>query len=82
MKDVILWTGGAVATVLIIAGVALANFDTADADASGAVDLDEFLAAFPGATEDTFMAVDLNADGLVSADEHQRAVDAGLLPAD
>ncbi|MHA3914465.1 EF-hand domain-containing protein [Halovulum sp. GXIMD14793] len=71
----------AVLTVLMLGGAAWAAFSDVDADQDGYLSAEEFVAAFPNATEDTFQAADTNADGMISEAEHVAAVDAGLLPA-
>ncbi|WP_112321657.1 EF-hand domain-containing protein [Oceanibium sediminis] len=80
MKKPLILTGGVAATVLVLAGAAFADFETADADASGGLNAEELVAAFPDATEETFAAVDTNADGVVDAEEYTVALEAGLLP--
>lgn len=70
-------------TGLAIAGsTAFAAFSDIDADGDGAVSGEEFVTAFPEATGEDFVKVDLNADGTITEDEHVAAVEAGLLPAE
>ncbi len=61
---------------------AFADFAGADADGDGMLSAEEFVAAFPDATEATYLAADTDADGMVSEEEHTAAVDAGILPAE
>jgi hypothetical protein len=51
----------------------------ADVDGSGTYSLEELQTAFPELTEDVFVAIDVNADGVADKDEVQAAVDAGVL---
>lgn len=65
---------------LMLGGTAFAAFSDVDADQDGYLSAEEFVAAFPDATEDMFQAADADADGMISEEEHIAAVDAGLLP--
>ncbi len=73
-------------TFLTIAGFAIATTGAVmasaeiDADGDGLFSYDEMLAAFPELTEETYVAVDANADGMVDAEELAAAQDSGLLP--
>ncbi|WP_226782627.1 EF-hand domain-containing protein [Oceaniglobus trochenteri] len=53
-----------------------------DADGDGAYSYEELMAAYPDMTEETFLTIDANADGLVDDEELAMARDGGLLPAD
>lgn len=51
-----------------------------DVDGDGMVTMEEFAAAYPDLTEDTFVMADTNADGALDADEIAAAAEAGILP--
>lgn len=70
------------ATILCL--VPLAGFAQEDIDtnADGVFSYDELLVAYPDMNEDTFLAIDSNADGLVDPSEYAIAVEAGLLKAE
>ena len=53
-----------------------------DADGSGSLSLEELQVAYPSATEDTFVTIDANADGVVDEAELAAAVEAGTLTTD
>ena len=44
------------------------------------VSMEEFAAAYPDLTEETFALADANADGALDADEIAAAAEAGILP--
>jgi outer membrane murein-binding lipoprotein Lpp len=69
------------AAVLAAAPLLAGSLAEADTDGSGTFTLEELQAAFPNLTEDTFAAIDANADGEVDLAEAQAAADAGVLPA-
>ena len=52
-----------------------------DTDGNGTYSMEELKAAYADLTEETFKAVDANAEGAVDADELQAAIEAGTLPA-
>ncbi len=69
--------------VLLAATPALFAQDAGpDADGDGLVTMEEFTAAYPDLTEDTFLVADANADGALDADEMAAAAEAGILPMD
>ncbi len=51
-----------------------------DVDGDGLVSMEEFTAAYPDLTEDSFVLADTNADGALDADEIAAAAEAGILP--
>ena len=51
-----------------------------DVDGDGMVSMEEFTAAYPDLTEETFAIADTNADGALDADEIAAAAEAGILP--
>ncbi|MEM1302471.1 MAG: hypothetical protein AAGH17_07805 [Pseudomonadota bacterium] len=74
---------------LIIAAVALTATayamtvePEADLNGDGVYSLDEMQALLPDLTEDTFVVVDTNEDGLIDADELAVATEAGIFPAE
>lgn len=69
------------ATVLALTATVVSAQSEIDTDGDGQLSYNEMLAAHPEMTEETFVAIDANADGAVDADELQAAVEAGLLPA-
>ena len=68
------------ALTLGLPGLAFAAAD-ADANGDGLLSLEEVLVAHPDLTEANFVAMDVNADGVLDADEAAAAQEAGLLPA-
>lgn len=51
----------------------------ADVDGNGSYSMEELQAVYPELTEETFAAIDANADGEADQDEVQAAADAGVL---
>ena len=51
-----------------------------DANGDGLVTFEEFLAAVPTVTEESFIAIDANGDGAIDAEEYAAAEQAGTLP--
>ena len=54
----------------------------ADLNGDGVYSMDEMLAILPDMTEDTFVVVDTNEDGLIDEAELAAATEAGIFPAD
>lgn len=52
------------------------GFKQADANADGALSMEEVATVFPGTTEDQFKAADANGDGALSEEEFAAAVPA------
>ena len=52
-----------------------------DVDADGMYSYPELQAVMPEMTEDQFIVLDVNGDGLLDADEIAAATEAGMLPA-
>ena len=52
-----------------------------DADGDGLWSLSEMQAAYPDLPQDVFTAIEVNGDGSAVADEVQKAIADGLLPA-
>lgn len=52
-----------------------------DVDGDGMVSMEEFTAAYPDLTEESFAMADANADGMLDADELAAAAEAGVMPA-
>jgi Ca2+-binding EF-hand superfamily protein len=50
-----------------------------DTDGNGTYSMEEMKATYTDLTEDTFKAIDTNADGQIDADELKAAVAAGTL---
>jgi len=67
------------ATTALMSGAALAATEI-DADGDGVFSYDEMVAAFPEMTEETYIAVDANADGMVDTEELAAAQEVGLVP--
>ena len=55
--------------------------EIADTDGNGTWSMDELLVAYPDMTQESFTAVDANADGAVDQAELAAALADGLLPA-
>ncbi|MEE9427361.1 MAG: hypothetical protein V3V25_04355 [Paracoccaceae bacterium] len=72
------------ATVLVLGLSTTALFaqTIVDADGDGLLSYAEMLTALPDLTEETFVAMDTNEDGLIDADELTAAREAGLVPAE
>lgn len=64
---------------LIGAGGAVAQSAT-ETDGDGMVSFAELRTAVPDATEETFLAADSNADGVLDEDENMAGQEAGVLP--
>lgn len=74
----------AAATAVLLGAISLPAFAetmVTDANDDGVFSMEELMAAYPDLNEETFTAVDANADGVVDPDELAEAVTAGLLPA-
>jgi len=54
----------------------------ADLNGDGVYSMDEMKAILPDLTEDTFVVVDTNEDGLIDEDELAAATEAGVFPVD
>ena len=69
--------------VLISMGATAAAAQTMveDTDGDGMYSMAELLAVYPALTDERFVEIDSNADGLVDADELASAQEAGLLSA-
>ena len=61
------------------AGIVLAQAQM-DANQDGAYSFDELSEAFPDMTEETFMTIDGDGDGMISAEELEIAQEGGMLP--
>lgn len=66
--------GGVLAT-----GYAMGQADTLDADGDGMISYSEILVAMPDMTQEEFLALDSNADGLLDGTEIAAAEQAGLI---
>ena len=71
------------ASALLVAAPFAAQAVTADVDTdgNGTFSFVELQVAYPDLTEETFAAIDTNADGEADMDEVTAAEEAGLLPA-
>ncbi|WP_343082095.1 EF-hand domain-containing protein [Ostreiculturibacter nitratireducens] len=76
MKKLVLTLG---AILAVAAAQANAETVVTDTDGNGVYSMEELVAAYPDLTEETFAAIDANADGSVDADELQAAVEAGTI---
>ncbi|MEP0563809.1 MAG: EF-hand domain-containing protein, partial [Paracoccaceae bacterium] len=61
------------------ASAAVAQTMVEDTDGDGMYSMAELVAVYPALTEERYLEVDANADGLVDADELAAAQEAGLL---
>ncbi len=69
-----------IATVLTLTGAALPAYAmTAGVNGDGAISMEEIKQVHPDVTEEVFAAIDADADGSVSEEEYQAAVEAGVL---
>jgi hypothetical protein len=68
---------------LLVGGASLAmgQAETIDTDGDGMVSFSEMLVLMPALSEEEFLALDADADGLLSTDEIGAAQEAGLIPA-
>ncbi len=53
-----------------------------DADGDGVLSYAEMIIGYPDLTEEAFVAMDTNEDGVVDADELAAGKEAGLIPAE
>ena len=70
----------ALATAIALTATGAFAAGEMDTDGDGAVSFSELVAVHPDVTEETFLSIDTNADGLASEEELTAAMDAGLLP--
>ena len=69
-------------STLVVGALALAlTACSPDVDADGMYSYPELQAVMPEMTEDQFVVLDVNGDGLLDADEIAAATEAGMLPA-
>ena len=78
MKNIVLKT----AMMIALSATALSAQAEVDVDGDGVLSYNEMLAAYPAMTEESFIAMDTNADGAVDADELKVANEAGLIPSE
>lgn len=78
MKNIALQT----AMMIALSATTLSAQAEMDSDGDGVLSYNEILAAHPTMTEETFVTIDANADGVVDADELKVANEAGLLPSE
>lgn len=73
----------ATAFALLVGGASLAmgQAESIDTDGDGMVSFVELLTVMPALTEEEFLALDADADGLLNVDEIGAAEEAGLIPA-
>ena len=69
------------ALVFVVATPALAQDAAIDVDEDGMYSYPELLAVMPEMTEDEFVILDVNGDGLLDAEEIAAAQEAGAIPA-
>lgn len=79
MKNVLI---ASTTAIVFAASAAFAAFGDLDTDGDGGLSVEEFGTAFPDMSGDIFVSLDVNADGVISEEEHLAAVDAGILPAE
>lgn len=74
-------TAPAAFAVLFATATAIVGQDAGpDVDGDGMVSMEEFTAAWPDMTAETFAAADANADGALDEAEIAAAAEAGILP--
>jgi len=64
---------------VLAAGAAFAQTEELDTDGDGMVSYAELLVVVPDLSEADFVTLDMNADGMLDADEITAAQDAGLI---
>lgn len=64
----------------LAAGPLFASTMAEDANGDGAWSYEELVVAYPELTQESFLSIDVDADGVVSADEYTAAQASGLLP--
>ncbi|MCU9846945.1 EF-hand domain-containing protein [Defluviimonas sp. WL0024] len=69
----------ALGAIAAFAAAANAQTTVTDTDGSGAYSIEELTAAYPDLTAEVFATIDVNADGVVDADELAAAREAGTL---
>ena len=67
------------AAILAAPAMALAQADTIDTDGVGVISFGEIVVAYPDLTDEVFAVIDADADGAVTEEEMQAAVDAGIV---
>lgn len=73
-------TALAAAAITVLAGPAFAIQTEIDLDGDGTYSLTEVQTAMPEMSQDDFLVLDANGDGLLDADEVAAAIAAGFLP--
>ncbi|WP_255449565.1 hypothetical protein [Shimia ponticola] len=73
-------TALAAAIGLTATAYAMTMDETVDANGDGVYSLEELQAVLPDLTEDTFIVVDTNEDGLIDEAEFAVASEAGIFP--
>ena len=68
------------AAITLMAAPAFAIVAEIDTNGDGVYTLAEVQSAMPEMTAETFATLDVNADGLLDADEVAAAVEAGVIP--
>ena len=76
----ILWKALAALAVTGLATATIAQSAEIDTNEDGLYSYPELQVAMPDMTEEEFMIIDVNGDGLLDMDEVAAATDAGLLP--
>jgi len=66
--------------VSFAASAQAAEFADVDVNGDGAVSPDEFVVAYPNLGREAWDAIDADSDGTLSPQEHQAALDDGVLP--
>jgi hypothetical protein len=69
-----------VAALAAMTTAAQAQTTVTDTDGNGSYSMEELKASYADLSEETFTAIDANADGQVDAAELEAAVAAGVLP--
>lgn len=68
-------------TVLLVPTALMAGDAALDADGDGAVTMTEFNEAMPDAGASVFAEIDVDANGILDAEEVAEAISVGVLPA-
>jgi|GEM_PF-2222744 hypothetical protein len=67
------------AAFVVTAAFAAEDAAMADTNGDGVLSQDELIAAYPEITDEVLTAIDTDADGVITVEEHAAALEAGLV---